>query len=655
AATLALGHIERQRGRIDTAWQHYFLALRLFEKEHDARGQANASLALGHIERQRGRYARAAEYYGKARSLAHDAHDRVAEADAARGEGEMLTANSSYSPAESALQRALTLYQQTRDQFGEVDTLNSLGRLQMDSGAIEAAATSYGQAIAQASPVEYELGEADGALGLAEIAIKTGRLDQALASAMKAGSTYGENSSALGGAEVNRVLGEINMRRGQLLQANTSFERAMRAFRTLRAQVPYTRAMLGAAESNRRRGSTSKAEDFFTEAQTLAGEVTQPMLEGEALLGLGRIARVRGRTEIAEPLLTQARKRFDAHKDHSQLAHISLEQARLALTGGRLDEATHLTQQTIRQARKASASTGERSPEAMANALWASISMTLGQTGQARAHAHEASHLAEEEADEQAQVEACLVAAEVELLSENLQSAVNAYHHAQTVAQAHEATVADASASVGLGRIMLRRELWEEAATTLNEALPRLRAAEDVAAQALALVSLGEARRNLDDATGALAACEQAARLAHESGNPLLEAEALAGEARALLVDPELEAAVGRYQQALALVERVGQSVADLGDRAAFFDGYAALYAEAVFAAARERSQAISLEVATSFATRATRPGRHTAAQRVREFARSIQTSGRDLEPEELERNKQVVALLDAARKALAR
>ncbi|HEY7850403.1 MAG TPA: hypothetical protein VIC27_10095, partial [Ktedonobacterales bacterium] len=458
-----------------------------------------------------------------------------------------------------------------------------------------------------------------------------------------------------GSAEVNRVLGEINLRRGELMQANTTFERAMRSYRTLRVQVPYTRAMLGAAEANRRRGTPQKAEDLFTEAQALALEVTQPALEGEALLGLGRIARTRGRAELADPWLRQAGERFKANHSPALEAHVTIELARLALMAGHLDEANRLVAHALKQARKTTKATGERGPEALANVVWAAVATTMGQLDQARAHAHEAEHLAEEEADEQALVEATLAAAEVELLSESLQSAVNAFNHAQGVAQSREATVADALTSVGLARILLRRELWDEAATIFQETLPRLRAAEDVGAQALAQTGLGEARRNLNDRQGAQAAFSEATQLARTCASPLLEAEALGGEARALLAGADPEAAVGRYREALALVDRVGESVADLGDRATFYDGYASLYSEAIFAAATARSEAAVTTFTAAFASLATRPGRQAVALRLREYAQAVPTAGRDLEPDEQERNKQMVALLNIARKALAR
>jgi tetratricopeptide (TPR) repeat protein len=429
----------------------------------------------------------------------------------------------------------------------------------------------------------------------------------------------------------------------------------MRSYRSLRAQVPYTRAMLGAAEANRRRGMPGKAEDLFTEAEALALEVTQPALEGQAALGLGRIARARGHAEQAGARLLHAEQRFAAHDQLAYAADVTIERARLALTAGRLDEANRLVAEALRQSRDATASTGERGSEALAHALWAAVAMTMGQLDQARAHAHEASELATSEADEEALVEATLVAAEVELQTENLQTAVSAFNRAQAVAQSREATLADAVASVGLGRILLRRELWEEAAEAFQVALPRLRVAEDVAAQALTQVSLGEARRNLEDGAGARAAFAEAARLARASGDPLLEAAALEGEARALLTGPELEAAVGRYRQSLRLVQRVGASIADVGDRAAFFDGYASLYSEAIYAAASERAATDVSELAAEFAASATRPGRSAAAQRLREYAQTIPTSGYNLEPDERERNAQITSLLSAARKTLVR
>ena len=86
---------------------------------------------------------------------------------------------------------------------------------------------------------------------------------------------------------------------------------------------------------------------------------------------------------------------------------------------------------------------GERGPEALALAVWSAVSAALGQLDSARAHAHEALTLAEAEGDEQARIEAALAVAEVELMAENLQSAVNAFNRAATLAQAREAVVAD--------------------------------------------------------------------------------------------------------------------------------------------------------------------------------------------------------------------
>lgn len=429
----------------------------------------------------------------------------------------------------------------------------------------------------------------------------------------------------------------------------------MRSFRTLHAQVPYTRAMLGAAESHRRRGAPVKAEDLFTEGQALALEVSQPGLEGHAALGLARIARARGRAEQALTWLRLTEERFSSQGALAQVAHITIEHARLALMAGRLDEANRLVGEALRQAHEANAVGGARGPVALANAVWGAVTLAYGRLDQARAHAHEARTLAEQEADDLALVEAALLVAEVELLADNLQAAVNAYNQAQALSQAREAIVADALTSVGLGRILLRRELWEEAAVAFQEAAPRLRAAEDASAQALAALGLGEARSHLADMPGARAAFEEAVTLARRSMNPLMEAEALGSLARVILAEGDAAAALGQYHQALALIARVGESIADMGDRAVYFDGYAALYAEAIYAGTRAADDTGAQADAATFAGLGTRAGRSLAAQRLREYAQAISTAGRDMSAEEQKEAQRLSVVLDSARKTLSR
>jgi uncharacterized protein YhfF len=102
-------------------------------------------------------------------------------------------------------------------------------------------------------------------------------------------------------------------------------------------------------------------------------------------------------------------------------------------------------------------------------------------------------------------------------------------------------------------------------------------------------------------------------------------------------------------------VERVGGGVKDGGDRATFYDAYAALAAEALIAAARAGEEGQAEELAARYAANATKTGCAAAAQRLREEEQAIPTRGADLTPERQSRNKAAVALLRAARKALTR
>jgi tetratricopeptide (TPR) repeat protein len=654
SASLALGHIDRQRGRIDSAWQHYYLALRLFEKGKNASGQASASLALGHVERLRGRDEKAAEYYTAARKFATKAHDTLAEADAARGQGDMLTSQSRYDKAREAYLRARELYQQMRDQFGEVDTYIGEGRLALETANLDAAEDHFGEAIALAEPIEYPLGVADGILGIGEVALHRNRLDQALANGMRAEEDYRGAGSALGQAEANRLLGEVNLLRGQLSQSVAVFERAMRALTTLKAQLPYARATLGVAEAYRRKGTPRKAEDLFTEARDLARETGHPIMEARAVLGLGQIARHRGLSAIALPLLEESARRLEA-AHRSVLASLAMdERARLALTQGKLDDASQLAAQALTLARQTDTTTGELGPEAAACCAAGMAALLRGQVTEARAFGAEAVVHAQKESDEIWRAEAALLMGEVELEDDNLSAAVASFNRAQGLAHDAEAQVVEGLAQVGLARVLLRRELYAEAANGHQEMLFRFRVADEPEAQALVHLGLGEARRQLGDTEAAMQAFSEALRLYQDCDNPLGQSDACAGLANVLVEQGNPEARE-RFGQALALAEQVGDAIADEQVRAGFFDARAALYADALVEAAQAQDAAQLEALVERYRGRAAKNGRLALAQRLQEFEHVIPVRSDDLTPEEAAHNKAVARALADARRALKR
>lgn len=653
--TLALGHIERQRGQLDRAWEHYYLALRLFEKAGSASGQASASLALGHVERTRGRLERAAEYYTSARDLYRSAHDTFGEADAARGLADMLAGRAQFDEAEEAYQQALALYRAARDRFGEADSLIGLGRLAIDRVRFDEAGTLFGQAIALADTIEYELGAADGTLGLAEVAVHRGQLGQALAAALKAQEAYSTVSAALGEAESNRVLGEIQIRRGQLGQAITVFDRAARAFKMLRAHVPYARALLGSAEAQRRKANPRRAEDLFAEARTIGGETEQAAIEAIAILGLGCIARQRGQSATAEPLLEQSATRLEVAHRPGAAAQAMVERARLALTQGKLDFAAALAARARELAAAEEQLTGEQGPITAAVTVESAIALALGRLDIAHLHAAEALELAKRENDALPRIEALLSRGGAELRAENLDAAVTIYNDVLKEAKASELTVAEGLANIGLARVLLRRGLWEEAALGHQEQIARFRAADEAEALVLAQMGVAAARHGQGDFAAARQAYVEAQRLAARSDAVLSQAEAIHGEARVLLDVPEVEAAVGRFAQALELIERVGDGVSDAHDRASFYDGRATHYADAIYASAREQHAARALELTHHYAGRSDRAGRAAAGQRLKEYEQSIPTRGADLTKEQIEQNKAIARILSDARQALSR
>jgi hypothetical protein len=119
-----------------------------------------------------------------------------------------------------------------------------------------------------------------------------------------------------------------------------------------------------------------------------------------------------------------------------------------------------------------------------------------------------------------------------------------------------------------------------------------------------------------------------------------------------LATNAELEAAAGRYTQALELVESVGSPLgADTRER--FFDRYAGLYADVMIVAARELDADRVAALVADYAGYAGREGRAAAGQRLREYEQSLPTRGQDLTKEEIERNKAIAHVVSDARKRL--
>ncbi len=251
-------------------------------------------------------------------------------------------------------------------------------------------------------------------------------------------------------------------------------------------------------------------------------------------------------------------------------------------------------------------------------------------------------------------IEAALLTGEVELAADNLAAAVTAFNQAQALAHDHEAQVAEGLAQIGLARVLLRRELYPEAANGHQEMLFRFRVADEPEAQALVYLGLGEARRQLGDNEAAMQAFTEALRLYQECDNPLGQSDACDGLANALVEQGAPEARQ-RYAEAVALVERVGDAISDADARAAFYDTRSALYADVIADAAQAEDGERTRALVENYRRRASKAGRLALAQRIQEFEHVIPVRSADLTAEEANHNKAVTRLLAEARRALKR
>ena len=169
----------------------------------------------------------------------------------------------------------------------------------------------------------------------------------------------------------------------------------------------------------------------------------------------------------------------------------------------------------------------------------------------------------------------------------------------------------------------------------------------------MTLLALGDARRQNDEPEPARQAYTAAIKLYTACESPLGEAEAARAEASLLLENAETEAANGRFARAMELVERVGDGLRDAEGKQSFYDSYAALYAEAIVAAARESNEARASELARTYAGRAGRAGKAAANQSLRQAEQAITARVPEQSKEDVERNKAIAKTLANARKLL--
>ncbi|HEX5441506.1 MAG TPA: hypothetical protein VFW76_11530, partial [Ktedonobacterales bacterium] len=318
------------------------------------------------------------------------------------------------------------------------------------------------------------------------------------------------------------------------------------------------------------------------------------------------------------------------------------------------DEARQLADRALSLAHQSNASAREVGPEAAAFCVACMVALTRGQLAEARAFAEQATAHAQLESDEMWRAEAALVLGEVELAADNVQAAVTAFNQALGLAKEREAQVAEGLAQVGLARVLLRRELYTEAANGHQEMLFRFRVADEPEAQALVHLGLGESRRQLGDTEAARQAFAEALRLYQECDDPLGQSDAARGLANALVEQGNTEARE-RFAQAITLVEQVGDAIADASARAGFFDTRAALYADAIAEAAQGHDAERVGALVEDYRVRAGKSGRLALAQRLQEFEHIIPVRSADLTPEEATHNKTVARILGDARRSLKR
>ncbi|MBA3824940.1 MAG: hypothetical protein H0X24_13725, partial [Ktedonobacterales bacterium] len=473
---------------------------------------------------------------------------------------------------------------------------------------------------------EYELGEADALLGLGATSIAARDLEQGLAQTQRALELYGVEQNARGQAEANATLGDLHLQRAQLVQAITVLERAQRTFRSLRERVGTARTTARLGEAQLRRSSLRKAEEQFKDARTMAQEMANPLAEASAELGLGEIARIRGNTAQADELYRAAASRFAHAGSFAGQGGALLGQARLALVAAHYDEARALLGEAEGKLQVGRVTAAP----AWIALVRGEIAMDLNQPAVAAQQLATAERSGTEAGDLTATADALLAQAELALRSDHLDDAVALFNRAQDQFRAGEDRVGEGLATVGRGRVLIERELWEEGITAIEEMIPRFRETEQRGAQALATLAIAQGRRGRLEFDLAARGFAEAHDLARDTGYRWLQAQAQHGTARIALDNDDFAQALPAFDVALRLVGDIAGHIADRDERGGYLESEVPLFAEATYIAIRNGQPERAAEIVRGFTTEANRAGKAALAEALKQFEDALNTLAKE-------------------------
>jgi len=285
----------------------------------------------------------------------------------------------------------------------------------------------------------------------------------------------------------------------------------------------------------------------------------------------------------------------------------------------------------------------------------AEIAVDLNRLDDARRLYGEAQRLATSSNDLATQADALLGQAEIALRQgtpDALNAAVALYNQARDLCKATENRVGEVVANVGLGRVLLARELWEEGVEAAEEMVPRLRELEQRGALVLALLAIGQGRRGRQELEVAEAAFAEARELAHDIEHPMLESQATEGLANIALDRDDFARALATFDAAIQDVNAVVGRLSDASERSSYLEGEVDLFAEAAYAAVRAGQQDHATATVRGYVAATGKPAKEALADALKTFESALNQRAKETEDKaEAERFKEQARRMGDLRK----
>ncbi len=475
-------------------------------------------------------------------------------------------------------------------------------------------------------------------------------IDQALIGAQTALQLYTDQHNAHGTAHAYYVLGEVNIRRGQLSYANALMERALRTYQATAFRLGQAETNVGLGMLQYLHGFLERARQTLEAGRQLAHTLHNTAVESRALLTIGDVLRQQGQLGVARNTYSDALAQLEgldeaAGAAYRTQAEVSL--ARIAIFNGDFKAAeTH-------QANALAAT--QHNPLAsymppLTDLLQGLILLAQGDFPQAEHYFSTTMQQAEAKQDPSLMAEAILGQAQAQLARGDLEHALNTFLAAGRQFQFIESTDGDGLAVLGVAQVYSGQEHWDEALENCAAALLRFQQSGDLLNEADTLLTRGLAQRSKDELAEALADFEQALKLYHQQHRPLGVADTRFARGSVFLLHGDLERAYDEQTKALALVERVMNTLRTPQQWSIFLRQYAEQYAETAITAIRRQQNEQARTLLQSFVRIA---GSIELKQHIAVYSQTIPTSGDDLSEAELLTNRNVVKQLEQLRGGL--